>query len=86
MENLTGIVPDSWMAWITLVVTICAAIAVVLPAPKEESNVVYRFIYRIIQWVALNLGKAKNTTDPKAASTSTQDAEKQTTSTGQQQS
>lgn len=63
MDALQGLAPDSWTAWITAVVTICAAVTVVLPPPTENSNVVYRTVYRVIQWVALNLGKAKNAQD-----------------------
>lgn len=66
MEALASILPADLLVWVTTIVAICAAIATVLPAPKEESNVVYRAVYRVIQWVALNLGKAKNSEDPKS--------------------
>lgn len=63
MQVLEGLLPDTWLAWITAVVTVCAAVTVVLPPPGENGNIVYRVIYRAIQWVALNLGKAKNAQD-----------------------
>ncbi len=63
MDALQGLVPDTWLAWITAIVTICAAITVVLPAPKEGGSKVYSAIYRLIQWVGLNMGKAKNAQD-----------------------
>ena len=66
MEALESILPEHLLIWVTTIVAICAAIATVLPAPKESSNVVYRAVYRVIQWVALNLGKAKNSEDPKS--------------------
>lgn len=66
MDALQGLLPDTWVTWITVIVTACAAVAVALPAPKEKSGVAYRTVYRIIQWVALNLGKAKNAQDPAA--------------------
>lgn len=66
MEALESILPEHWLTWVTTIVAIFAAIAVVLPAPKEDSNVMYRAVYRVVQWVALNLGKAKNSEDPKA--------------------
>lgn len=65
MEILQGIVPDSWLAWITLAVTICAAITTVLPAPKPEAGTLHKAVYALIQWVAFNLGKAKNEQDVK---------------------
>lgn len=64
MDALQGILPDSWLAWLTAAVTICAAVTVVLPAPKDDSGAVYRAVYRVIQWIALNLGRAKNAEDP----------------------
>lgn len=63
MDALQGLVPDSWLAWITAAVTICAAVTVVLPAPKEGGSKVYSAVYRLIQWVGLNMGKAKNAQD-----------------------
>ena len=64
MDALTGIMPESWLAWLTAAVTICAALAAVLPAPAEGGNVVYRAVYRLIQWIGFNLYKAKNADDP----------------------
>lgn len=69
MDVLQGLVPDSWLAWLTAVVTICAAVTVVLPPPREDGNRVYRAVYRTIQWVALNLGRARNAEDPVARKT-----------------
>lgn len=66
MDALQGLVPDTWLAWLTAIVTICAALAAVLPVPAEGGNVVYRAVYRLIQWVGFNLGKAKNAEDPAA--------------------
>ncbi len=63
MDALQGIIPDSWLACLTAAVTVCAAAAAVLPAPREDSGKIYRAAYRVIQWVALNLGKAKNAQD-----------------------
>ena len=63
MDALHGIIPVSGLAWITAAVTVCAAGAAVLPAPGENSGRAYRAAYRLIQWVALNLGKARNAQD-----------------------
>lgn len=67
MDALQGLLPDSWLAWLTALVTVCAAITVVLPAPTEGGSKVYSAIYRLIQWVGLNLGKAKNAQDVQPA-------------------
>ena len=61
--SLLDSLPDSWGEWVTLVVTVCAAIAVVLPTPKESSNIVWRGIYWLVQVLALNKGRAANAQD-----------------------
>lgn len=65
--TLIGYLPASWGDWVTLVVTVCAAIAVVLPAPKADSNIVWRGAYWLVQVLALNKGKAANAQDVSAS-------------------
>ncbi len=69
MESLTGIVPDTWLAWLTALVTLCAAVTTALPPPGEHSGPAYKAMYRILQWIALNFGRAKNANDPAARKT-----------------
>ena len=42
---------------------LCAAVCALLPAPAEDSNVVYRVVYKILNWIAMNIGKAENADD-----------------------
>ncbi|WP_394027491.1 hypothetical protein [Desulfovibrio falkowii] len=63
---LEGLLPESTMTWITFAITICAALAVALPAPKEGGNAVYKAVYTAIQWLALNVGRAKNASSAKS--------------------
>lgn len=65
--TLLGYLPASWGEWVTLVVTVCAAIAVVLPAPSADSNIVWRGAYWLVQVLALNKGKAANAQDVSAS-------------------
>ena len=44
---------------------VCAAVAALLPAPGEQSGKAYRWIYRIINLIAVNAGHARNATAPK---------------------
>lgn len=76
MDALQGILPDTWLAWLTAAVTICAALAAVLPPPAEGGNAVYRALYRLIQWVGFNLYKAKNAEDPSARKTAAGDGKR----------
>ena len=61
--TLLAYLPVSWGEWVTLVVTVCAAIAVILPAPKNDSNIAWRALYWFVQVLALNKGKAANAQD-----------------------
>lgn len=51
---------DNWAMAVMIVGAVCAALATVIPAPKEDANVVWRVVYGIINIVGLNWGKAKN--------------------------
>ena len=57
---LEGMLPESALTWVTFAVTICAAMAVAMPAPKDGGNAIYKWIYTAVQWIALNVGRAKN--------------------------
>ena len=57
---LEGMLPESALTWVTFAVTICAAMAVAMPAPKDGGNAIYKWIYIAVQWIALNVGRAKN--------------------------
>ncbi len=63
---LESLVPEGTMTWVTVAVTICAAVAVVLPAPKDGGNVIYKWLYYVVQWMALNVGRAKNASTAKS--------------------
>ena len=58
--------PDSWGGWVTLVVTICAAVSAVWPRPSEDSNVFIRLIYGLVNAIGFNAGQAKNADDAAA--------------------
>lgn len=60
MSLLEGLLPESALTWVTFAVTICAALAVAMPAPKDGGNAIYKWIYTAVQWIALNVGRAKN--------------------------
>ena len=45
---------------------VCSFIAAFLSAPSENSSKVYKLIYALVNWLALNVGKAKNADDVNA--------------------
>ncbi len=65
MPVLQSVLPDSTFAGVTAAVAVCAATAMWLPAPKQDSGKVYRALYACVNWIACNLGRAKNAQDKK---------------------
>lgn len=53
----------SWAVGVAFVCALCAAVAIVLPAPSEGSSSLWRFVYRLINVLGANVGKAKNFDD-----------------------
>lgn len=42
------------------VIGVCAAVAAMLPAPREDSGIIYRAIYGLLNFLAVNFGHARN--------------------------
>ena len=42
------------------VIGVCAAVAAMLPAPGEDSGIVYRAVYGLLNFLAVNFGHARN--------------------------
>ncbi len=58
--------PDSWGGWVTLVVTVCAAVAAVWSRPTDDANIFVRMLYAVVNAVGFNAGKAQNADDAAA--------------------
>lgn len=52
-----------WAVAVAFVCALCAAVAIVLPAPEPDANGLWRFVYRLINVLAGNVGRAKNFDD-----------------------
>lgn len=52
-----------WAVAVAFVCALCAAVAIVLPAPKADANVLWRFVYRLVNVLGANVGKARNHDD-----------------------
>lgn len=63
-EFLTQIWPN-WQeySWAPLVLYLFVILAAALKSPTGNSNPVYVFIYRLINYIAMNIGRAKNADD-----------------------
>ncbi|MFQ8738438.1 MAG: hypothetical protein ACLSAH_22520 [Bilophila wadsworthia] len=42
---------------------VCAFICAFMPAPTEQSGMLYRIVYELLNWIGCNKGKAKNADD-----------------------
>jgi len=63
MENLiANFASNDWFKYVTLAITIAAAVTAVTPTPKDGS--VWAKVYAAIDWLALNVGKAKQVGEP----------------------
>ena len=52
-----------WAVGVAFVCALCSAVAIVLPAPSEGSSGLWRFVYRLINVLGANVGKARNFDD-----------------------
>ena len=50
----------SWALFLSAASAVCAWAATLMPAPSETSGVIYRSLYKVINWIGANIGKARN--------------------------
>lgn len=53
----------AWALFLSAASAVCAWIATLMPAPSDASGVAYRALYKIINWIGANIGKATNADD-----------------------
>ena len=63
MEQLVNDIFGSWAGVVLSAMGLCAAVCALLPAPAEDSNAVYRVVYKILTWSGCNVKKAANADD-----------------------
>ena len=63
MEQLVNDIFGSWAGVVLSARGLCAAVCALLPAPTEDSNAVYRVVYKILNWIGCNVKKAANADD-----------------------
>ncbi len=62
---LAAIPGAGWLLpYTALAVAIAAAVATVLPPPAVPNRGVYPLVYHLVNWLALNVGRARNQTTP----------------------
>ena len=63
MEQFINDIFGSYAGLVLSLMGVCAAVCALLPAPAEDSNVVYRGVYKILNWIGCNVKKAANADD-----------------------
>lgn len=63
MEQFINDMFGSYAGLVLSLMGVCAAVCALLPAPAEDSNVVYRVVYKILNWIGCNVKKAANADD-----------------------
>lgn len=57
---------DYWgVVILTMICSVCAVISAFTPAPTETSGKLYRAVYAVVNFFAVNVGKAKNADEKK---------------------
>lgn len=66
LSGLLALLPESWEGWVTLAVTLCAAVSALWPRPAEDAPALVRLLYTVVNALGFNAGKAKNADDAAA--------------------
>lgn len=61
VQAITDLCKD-WAPLVLSIIGVFAAVATLIPAPKEDSNKAYKIFYSVLSWIAMNFGHAKNAT------------------------
>jgi hypothetical protein len=62
IQSIPGAGP--YIPYILLAMVLCAIIATCLPGPTADSSTFYKFIYALVNKIALNFGRAANLAAP----------------------
>ncbi len=57
MIDIIQTLPNQWISVVTAVIAVASAISAVTPTPKAGSKLAQ--LYKVIDFLALNIGKAK---------------------------
>lgn len=63
LAEIIGIIPAQYTVYVTFVCAGCALIASFWKAPDEKANAFVRFVYKVVNILGMNVGKAKNADD-----------------------
>ena len=58
MEQFINDIFGAYAGLVLSLMGVCAAVCALLPAPAEDSNVVYWVVYNILNWLGCNVKEA----------------------------
>ncbi len=63
VAELIGIIPAEYTAYVTCACAVCAVVCTFWKTPDEKANVFVKAVYKIVNVLGLNVGRAKNADD-----------------------
>lgn len=63
LYELIGIIPAQYSVYVAFACTLCAVVCTIWKAPDEKANTLVKFVYKVVNLLGMNVGKAKNADD-----------------------
>ncbi len=63
LSEIISIIPEQYGVYVTCLCAGCAAICTLWKAPDEKANTLVKFVYKVVNLLGMNVGKAKNADD-----------------------
>ncbi len=63
LSELIGIIPAQYMVYVTCLCAVCAVLSTIWKSPDENANAFVRLVYKVVNILGMNVGKAKNHDD-----------------------
>lgn len=63
LSELISIIPAQYGVYVTCLCAGCAAICTIWKAPDKNANTLVKIVYKVVNILGMNVGKAKNHDD-----------------------
>jgi hypothetical protein len=69
VSAILSMIPVQYLHYVTAAVAVCSALSAIIPAPTPAAPAWWARVYGAVNFVAINLGHAKNASAPISAGT-----------------